>query len=165
MVSFLRIAMSWCLFTALGTLRQTIYSVIGQSDKFFFANLSRTGFFSNLLTEGILFPKRKASAAHQLEILREWQANKKHVKDMEKMIQYPDSGSSYSPKLIQTVFLVDPSYIQEIYLKVILIHLSLKYLFQTWNHFKDNLYRYAICKLQPTVKLTPSYTAHPQAAG
>lgn len=51
-------------------LEDSFNSVIGQSDKFFFANLSRTGFLSNLLTEGILFPKRKASAAHQLEILR-----------------------------------------------------------------------------------------------
>jgi predicted RNA-binding protein len=33
------------------------------------ANLSVTGFFTNLLTEDILFPKRKASGVLLLEIL------------------------------------------------------------------------------------------------
>lgn len=40
------------------------------------------------------------------------------------MIQYPHSGTNYSPELIQTVLLVDSSHIQGIYLKVILIHLA-----------------------------------------
>lgn len=51
----------------------TLHCVLYQSKMFCPPTLSITGFFTDLLTEDILFPKRKASEAPLLETLGETQ--------------------------------------------------------------------------------------------